>query len=65
MPKLEAAFGKWKKGDVPATTIPAVGSPGTALIQLINRFNRVTESLALSTLDKKSLRRDKLLAKRQ
>lgn len=50
MPKLEAAFGKWEKRDVPATTIPTVGAAGTALIQLINRPGSVQTVLQLGNL---------------
>jgi predicted Zn-dependent peptidase len=50
LPKLEKAFGSWAKGDVPATTIPATGTPGTALIQLINRPGAVQTVLQLGAL---------------
>ena len=50
LPKLEKAFGSWAKGDVPATTIPATGTPGTALIQLINRPGSVQTVLQLGAL---------------
>src|SRR2546421_1123360 len=50
MPKLEAAFGSWAKGDVPATTIPTVGAPGPTQIQLINRPGSVQTVLQLGNL---------------
>lgn len=50
MPKLEKAFGAWPKGEVPATAIPTVSSPGTALIQLINRPGSVQTVLQLGNL---------------
>jgi zinc protease len=50
MPKLEAAFGSWAKGDVPATTIPTVGAPGAMQIQLINRPGSVQTVLQLGNL---------------
>jgi predicted Zn-dependent peptidase len=50
IPKLEKAFGGWSKGDVPATAIPTVASPGTALIQLINRPGSVQTVLQLGNL---------------
>ncbi len=50
MPKLEAAFGGWAKGDVPATTIPTVGAPGAMAIQLINRPGSVQTVLQLGSL---------------
>jgi predicted Zn-dependent peptidase len=50
MPKLEAAFGSWAKGDVPATAIPAVGAPGPMGIQLINRPGSVQTVLQLGNL---------------
>ena len=50
MPKLEAAFGSWAKGDVPATTIPTVGAPGPMGIQLINRPGSVQTVLQLGNL---------------
>src|SRR6266568_5021406 len=50
MPKLEAAFVSWTKGDVPATTIPTVGAPGAMQIQLINRPGSVQTVLQLGNL---------------
>ena len=50
MPKLEKAFGGWAKGEVPATTVPTVGSQGGALIQLINRPGSVQTVLQLGSL---------------
>jgi predicted Zn-dependent peptidase len=50
MPKLEAAFGDWAKGDVPATSIPAAPSQGDARIYLIDRPGSVQTVLQLGTL---------------
>ena len=50
MPKLEAAFGSWAKGDVPATSIPSVQAPGAMGIQLINRPGSVQTVLQLGNL---------------
>lgn len=50
LPKLEKAFGAWARGDVPATVIPTVSSPGAALIQLINRPGSVQTVLQLGNL---------------
>lgn len=50
MRKLEAAFGGWARGDVPATTIPTVGAPGAMAIQLINRPGSVQTVLQLGSL---------------
>jgi predicted Zn-dependent peptidase len=50
MPKLEAAFGSWARGDVPAITIPSVQAPGPTQIQLINRPGSVQTVLQLGNL---------------
>jgi len=50
MPKLEAAFGGWARGDVPAITIPSVQAPGPSQIQLINRPGSVQTVLQLGNL---------------
>ena len=50
VPKLEAAFGDWAKGDVPATTIPPAPAQGEARIYLIDRPNSVQTVLQLGTL---------------
>ena len=50
VPKLEAAFGDWAKGDVPATTIPPAPAQGEARIYLIDRPNSVQTVLQLGNL---------------
>lgn len=50
MPKLEKAFGDWKKGEVPAATIPSVPEPASARIFLIDRPGSVQTVLRLGTL---------------
>jgi len=50
MPKLEAAFGSWAKGDVPPTSIPTIDSAGAMQIQLINRPGSVQTVLQLGNL---------------
>lgn len=48
--KLEKAFGSWKQGDVPQTTIPKVSETGPAKIHLINRASSVQTNFILGTL---------------
>jgi len=50
MPKLEAAFGGWAKGDVPPLSIPTIGAAGAMQIQLINRPGSVQTVLQLGNL---------------
>src|SRR5215813_8659992 len=51
MPKLEAAFGGWAKGEVPPTSIPTtIGPAGAMQIQLINRPGSVQTVLQLGNL---------------
>ena len=50
MPKLEAAFGGWAKGDVPAPSMPQIGAAGAMQIQLINRPGSVQTVLQLGNL---------------
>src|SRR5690349_24071180 len=50
MPKIEKAFGEWEKGDVPATTIPAVPAQAESRIYLIDRPGSVQTVLQLGTL---------------
>lgn len=50
MPKLEQAFGDWKKADVPAYSIPAAPAQSDAKIYLIDRPGSVQTVLQLGTL---------------
>jgi predicted Zn-dependent peptidase len=50
MPKLEAAFGGWAKGDVPSASIPTISATGAMQIQLINRPGSVQTVLQLGNL---------------
>jgi zinc protease len=50
MPKIEKAFGDWKKGDVPAITIPAAPAQAGSRILLIDRPGSVQTVLQLGTL---------------
>jgi predicted Zn-dependent peptidase len=50
MPKLEQAFGDWKKADVPATTVPTVPEQSASKIALIDRPGSVQTVLRLGTL---------------
>ena len=50
LPKIEKAFGDWEKGDVPATTIPAVPAQAESRIYLIDRPGSVQTVLQLGTL---------------
>jgi zinc protease len=50
LPKLEAAFGDWQKGDVPAVTIPPAPAQGDSRIYLIDRPGSVQTVLQLGTL---------------
>jgi zinc protease len=50
LPKIQRAFGDWKKQDVPATNIPAAPSQGNARIFLIDRPGSVQTVLQLGNL---------------
>jgi predicted Zn-dependent peptidase len=50
MPKLEKAFGDWKKADVPAATIPQAPAQSASRILLIDRPGSVQTVLQLGTL---------------
>ena len=50
MPKIEKAFGDWKKADVPATAIPAAPAQSASRILLIDRPGSVQTVLQLGTL---------------
>jgi len=50
LPKLERAFGDWKRGDAPQTAIPPVPSHGAAKIHLIDRPGSVQTVIQLGSL---------------
>jgi predicted Zn-dependent peptidase len=50
LPKIQRAFGDWKKADVPATNIPAVPAQGNTRIHLIDRPGSVQTVLQLGNL---------------
>jgi predicted Zn-dependent peptidase len=50
LPKIERAFGDWKRGDVPKIDIPEAPSQTAARIHLINRPGSVQTVLQLGTL---------------
>ena len=50
MPKIERAFGDWKQGEVPKTTIPEVPTPSKAKIHLIDRPASVQTYIVLGDL---------------
>lgn len=50
MPKIEKAFGDWKKADVPVTAIPAAPAQAASRILLIDRPGSVQTVLQLGTL---------------
>jgi predicted Zn-dependent peptidase len=50
IPKLEKAFGDWKKADVPAYSIPAAPAQANAKIYLIDRPGSVQTVIQLGTL---------------
>ena len=50
LPKISKAFADWTKGDVPATTIPAIPDPATARILLVDRPGSVQTVLQIGNL---------------
>ena len=50
LPKIQRAFGDWKRADVPATNIPAVPTQASARISLIDRPGSVQTVLQLGSL---------------
>jgi predicted Zn-dependent peptidase len=50
LPKIEKAFGDWKKGDVPATSVPAAPAQANSRIFLIDRPGSVQTVLQLGNL---------------
>jgi predicted Zn-dependent peptidase len=50
LPKIQRAFGDWKKADIPATNIPTVPAQGSARISLIDRPGSVQTVLQLGSL---------------
>ena len=50
LPKIQRAFGDWKKADIPATSIPAVPAPSNSRIYLIDRPGSVQTVLQLASL---------------
>ncbi len=50
LPKLDRAFGDWKRGPAPLTSIPAVVTPTAARIHLIDRPGSVQTVIQLGSL---------------
>ncbi len=50
LPKIERAFGDWKSGTAPKTTIPSVPAQGASKIYLINRPGSVQTVFNIGTL---------------
>jgi len=50
LPKIERAFGEWKRGDQPKTVIPAARDQATAKICLIDRKGSVQTAMAMGGL---------------
>src|SRR5438128_9099525 len=50
LPKIQRAFGDWKRADIPATNIPAVPAQSSARIYLIDRPGSVQTVLQLANL---------------
>jgi zinc protease len=50
LPKIQRAFGDWKRGDIPATTVATIPAPSDARIYLIDRPGSVQTVLQLASL---------------
>ncbi len=50
LPKIQGAFGDWKKADIPSMSIPAVPAQSSARIYLIDRPGSVQTVLQLASL---------------